>query len=106
MSEQSKIIDPAGRCVHAVVKRQIIGGLQSDVWMCSDCKEEFFHLDFTPAKIQVMEPRSTLRDQFAMAALMGQLSSERIPSDEGFKGFADIAELSYKIADKMLEARK
>jgi hypothetical protein len=41
-----------------------------------------------------------------MAALMGQLSSERIPSDEGFKGFADIAELSYKIADKMLEARK
>jgi hypothetical protein len=47
-----------------------------------------------------MEPRLTLRDQFAMAAMTGLLSD---PSSSGPDGAAMVA---YKYADAMLEARK
>ncbi len=48
----------------------------------------------------VMEPRMTLRDQFAMAALSGLLSD---PSSSGPDGAAMVA---YKYADSMMKARK
>jgi hypothetical protein len=107
MSEQTKIIDPAGRCVHDTVKRITIlsatgGERYDDVWMCSDCKVKFFLSDLLdPLKIKVMETSPTLRDQFAMAALTGMLAGNNGSLD--IKGDPDWA---YKYADSMLEARK
>jgi len=42
--------------------------------------------------------RTTLRDQFAMAALPAMLQAHQV--------FKDMAEDAYKIADAMMEARK
>jgi hypothetical protein len=50
--------------------------------------------------ITVMQPRLTLRDQFAMAALAGLLSD---PTSSGPKGCAEAA---YSYATAMMEARK
>jgi phosphopantetheine adenylyltransferase len=44
--------------------------------------------------------REQLRDQFAMAALTGCLASNTIAENK------EIAEMSYELADAMLEARK
>lgn len=49
--------------------------------------------------IQVVEPQATLRDQFAMAALIGLLAGSR-----SISGRAVLA--AYMYADEMLEARK
>jgi hypothetical protein len=51
--------------------------------------------------MNVMQPRATLRDQFAMAALTGMLAGNNGSLD--IKGDPDWA---YKYADSMLEARK
>jgi len=61
---------------------------------------EFDNLPLAQGMITVMEPRLTLRDQFAMAAMTGLLSD---PSSSGPDGAAMVA---YKYADAMLEARK
>ena len=53
-----------------------------------------------PVQFTVREPRATLRDQFAMAALTGLLSD---PTSSGPKGCATAA---YLYADAMMEARK
>jgi hypothetical protein len=53
-----------------------------------------------PVKFTVREPRLTLRDQFAMAALTGLLSD---PTSSGPEGCATAA---YLYADAMMEARK
>ena len=50
--------------------------------------------------MMVNEPRATLRDQFAMAAMTGLLSD---PTSSGPKGCATAA---YLYADAMMEARK
>ena len=52
-----------------------------------------------PVHLIVREPRATLRDQFAMAAMTGLLSD---PTSSGPKGCATAA---YLYADAMLEAR-
>ena len=53
-----------------------------------------------PVHVTVREPRATLRDQFAMAALTGLLSD---PTSSGPEGCATAA---YLYADAMMEARK
>ena len=53
-----------------------------------------------PVHFTVREPRATLRDQFAMAALTGLLSD---PTSSGPEGCATAA---YLYADAMMEARK
>jgi hypothetical protein len=50
--------------------------------------------------LTVTQPRATLRDQFAMAALAGLLSD---PTSSGPKGCAKVA---YEYADAIMEARK
>lgn len=52
-------------------------------------------------KERQLNDRLTPRDQFAMAALQGTLAA-----NVGWGRYKDLAELSYKIADVMLEARK
>jgi hypothetical protein len=47
--------------------------------------------------LQIMEPRATLRDQFAMAALSGLLADPN--------GSLDCTETAYKVADSMMKAR-
>ncbi|MBP3955350.1 hypothetical protein J8F10_08665 [Gemmata sp. G18] len=54
------------------------------------------------------EVRKTLLDEFAMAALQGQLASESKQFDQtnpSFSSFQDLAESSYLLADAMLAAR-
>jgi hypothetical protein len=45
------------------------------------------------------EPKMTLRDKFAMAAMQGIIST-------GYRGPMIISARSYEVADAMLEARK
>lgn len=113
MSERSQRVDPLGVCVHAVVERKWTDlGEATDTWLCVTCKAEFFHLDFSNhhAKIQVMEPYATLRDQFAMAAMTGMLGHHDLhstirnyPSADDWR--KNIAEASYRWADVMMKAR-
>ena len=53
-----------------------------------------------PVHFTVMEPRATLRDQFAMAAFTGLLSDPQVKAHE------TTAALAYKMADFMLNERK
>lgn len=48
-------------------------------------------------------PKLSIRDQFAMAAMQGQLSA--IDRDEDWNVF-DVSAIAYDMADAMLEARK
>lgn len=49
----------------------------------------------------------SLRDQMAMAALQGFLTTAGAPSLNGLQGYEDItAKASYKMADAMLKARE
>ena len=83
------------------------GVVHSEHWYCKDCQTEFFPLPkfFAPGPLTVMEPEATLRDQFAMAAMTGDMGN-----DDGV--FANsttdkrAAERYYQIADAMMEARK
>lgn len=103
MSERSQRVDPLGVCVHAVVERKWTDlGEATDTWLCVTCKTEFFHLDFSNhrAKIQVMEPYATLRDQFAMAAMQAVITHGTKFAD------ADIGKVSYEMADVMMKARE
>lgn len=102
MSQESQAIDPAGRCAHAAVERSFNGVEYMDEWICADCRERFYHLDFSNhrAQIRIAEPYATLRDQFAMAAMQAVITRDTKSPD------ADIAEISYVMADLMMEARK
>ena len=53
-----------------------------------------------PQMITAMQPRLTMRDQFAMAALAGLLSDHESSGPKG------CAEAAYNYADAMMEARK
>lgn len=98
-------------CHHEKVVRRDDG-----TWHCDYCEEEFFHLDLRPGKIQVMELAPTLRDQFAMAAMIadslqgGVIAAAYIGQGKTLKDeYPDVASGAaeyYKTADAMLEARK
>lgn len=101
-------------CKHDKVVRRPDG-----TWHCDYCEEEFYHLDFgLPGKIQFMPmPEvATLRDQFAMVAMIadsiqsavvsaayigqGKVLHGEYPGPEtGTKDY-------YATADAMLESRK
>ncbi len=60
---------------------------------------------FQPGRIMMQpEPYATLRDQFAMAALMGLLASGR--RDTSVEMIHENVPAAYKYADSMLEVRK
>lgn len=56
MSEQSKLIDPAGRCVHAKMERIVSGVTHTytNEWRCADCRKEYFDIDL-PADCLVID---------------------------------------------------
>lgn len=63
-----------------------------------------FSNDISRPLLTIMEPRSTLRDQFAMCALQGELSATRwAMRPEEMKA---MVKQSYDLADLMMEARK
>lgn len=51
----------------------------------------------------IAEKQSTLRDQFAMAALTGFCAN---PTSKDMEGGSFFAKIAYKCADAMMEARK
>jgi hypothetical protein len=93
-------------CAHLRVERFTVendGRVFEEQWRCRDCGTKFIALDSLfagPQKIQVMEPRKTLRDEFAMAALM----AAGYQINGGCSG--DAVAMAYKWADAMMEARK
>ena|ERR1700679_2440383 len=101
MSKQSQMIDPAGRCVHDRIERVGTERGYTNQWLCCDCREEFYHLDWnTPQKITIQEPYKTLRDEFAIAA-MQSLLSHNPNSDRKL-----LSQAAYFYADGMMEYRK
>jgi hypothetical protein len=112
-------------CTHTPVRRLINkrnDSLFEDKWECSECRAEFFRYDpyvppiiysttpeepgsdkFSSGKIQFIEPRVTLRDQFAMTALQGLLASCHGPALD-----RDVLQLGYSAyvyADQMMKER-
>ena len=89
--------------------------IEVNYWFKADGQREraitVVPLDWKNSLIQIqkahVEPEQlTLRDQFAMAALSGELASQG--GDAGYyseRSFKLLAENSYKIADAMVEAR-
>lgn len=96
-------------CAHVTVKRfdtSSKGKVFAEEWRCEDCGTKFFQVpDFSKdqGRITIMEPRSTLRDQFAMAAMQGILASCQGPA--WGKDVFPIGESAYAYADLMMEAR-
>lgn len=95
-------------CQHLeVIRHGVLPSGVLDRWTCKDCGAEFFPLDLTPGKIQVMEPHASLRDQFAMAALTGWLAA----GEAGIWNHTDdvlreVAQEPYRMADAMMKARE
>jgi hypothetical protein len=103
VSQRGGKMNDKPKCDHTkvVLRRKYNNVSYTDSWHCDDCEEEFFNLNLNQGKITIMpiEPNATIRDQFAMAALTGLLADPGVI----VKG---TAELSYKIADEMLENQK
>jgi hypothetical protein len=96
-------------CAHIHVERFTMendGKVFEEQWRCKDCGAKFVNLDSLfagPQTIKIMEPMKTLRDEFAMAALIGLVThfnafNEAVPEAA--------AKRAYEHADAMLEARK
>jgi hypothetical protein len=77
---------------------------------------EYINFDIKPSVLTIMEPQLTLRDQFAMAAMLfdsvqsGMIAAAYIAQGKRFDGAIpgpeEHAQEYYATADKMLEARK
>lgn len=96
------------KCQHLNVVRSIAAEKE---WRCVGCCQEFYHLGdigFPGEKITIMEPYATLRDQFAMAALNGCLSTGE--ADEFWvckdENRLTTAATAYSWANAMMKARK
>lgn len=96
-------------CTHVqVVRFQIenAGRVFEEQWRCKDCGAKFVNLDSFfagPQRIEVMEPIKTLRDEFAIAALVAIIGRGDMDKEMDVRPYCDDA---YTIADAMLEARE
>lgn len=65
MSEQSKLIDPAGRCVHARIERVVSGitHAYTNEWRCVDCREQFFDLDLAKSVAELQDNLRSISGQ-------------------------------------------
>ena len=109
MTDKATTVDPLRICPHIEVERQLDGAnprYYNEVWKCSDCGKEFDALlDVgSRGKIQVLEPHTTLRDQFAMAALTGLMTTvnAKVRADD----CVNASRLAYQLADAMLKLRE
>lgn len=104
----------SAECRHEKVVRR-----EDGTWHCDLCEWEFYHLDFgPPGEIQFtpMPEVATLRDQFAMAAMIADAIQSAVVSaayiGQGkilrgdYPGPETGAKDYYATADSMLEARK
>ena len=110
MSKESQILDPAGMCAHAAVIRVCTdeNTYYKDEWTCRDCKEQFFHIDWTQrGKITLAEPTPTLRDQFAMSVLNGWISCDASGTSywKADAQMEEVAHNAYAWANAMIKAR-
>ena len=108
-------------CAHTVVERFRIAKdskVFEEQWRCKGCGEQFYRLNFDDYRpqIQVMEPVKTLRDEFAIAAMISDAMSSAIIAaayigqgkifNGELPGPEDHAAQYYETADKMLDVRK
>ena len=82
-------------CGEDISPDDTINGLKTT---CPECRRLLAKQYFLTGRETPQPP--TLRDQFAMAALAGMLSSDR------WRGGQDTAVLAYEYADAMLKARE
>ena len=109
-------------CAHTIVERFRIAKdsrVFEEQWRCKDCGERFYRLNFDNFKpqIQITEPVKTLRDEFAIAAMIADavqsgivaaahIGKGKILVGDLIPGFAEGAVEYYEIADAMMKARK
>lgn len=97
-------------CAHMRVERFTVekdGRVFEEQWRCGYCGTKFVSLGSLfggPQQIRIMEPMKTLRDEFAMAALTGLISTAT--AKIGASDIRAVTFLSYQLADSMMEARK
>ncbi len=102
-------VEQRSACAHINVRRFQLannGRVFDEQWRCAECGLKFYTLPeiFPPAYIEIMPPIKTLRDEFAMSALIGMLSSTDPQADVSVN--LNTAQEAYKWADAMLETRK
>jgi hypothetical protein len=88
-------------CKHQNVTSHDSHGL---LWSCDVCGTEFIHSGLLPGKVTMrpMPETPTLRDQFALTALRGILSSP----EKAFSNIEEVATGVYLLADQMMKTRK
>lgn len=120
MNSQSQNYPTA--CAHIHVERFQIekdGKVFEEQWRCRDCGTKFVTLDNLfagPQNIEVMPEQATLRDQFAMAAMIADALSSAViavsylAQGNTFTGDypkpEEGVEEYFKTADALMEARK
>ena len=113
-------INDVGACAHLYVEHDTDehrGTVFGEHWRCRDCGTEFYPLPkfFPSGPITVMEPQATLRDQFAMAAMLSDALQSAIVAAayiaQGKRFDGDVPNLAtgvkehYEVADAMMKAR-
>jgi hypothetical protein len=109
-------------CAHIHVERFTVekdGRVFEEQWRCKDCGTKFVTLDSLfagPQQIRIMEPMKTLRDEFAMTAMLADAVSSalvaisytvqgKVLKDEP-DSLAQGANEYYAVADAMLKQRE
>ena len=69
-------------------------------------KQSDTHEIHTTVPLSFLDNKTSLRDQFAMAALTGLISRDENPYDPGYPDAVGLAGWSYVIADEMIKQRK
>ena len=99
------------KCDHSkvVLRRKYTDMSYSDSWHCDDCEEEFYCLGkafLQSGPLTIMEPRATLLDQFAMAAMQGLFSASADEFWINIQACQNTTAQAYEWADEMMKARK
>ena len=76
-------------------------------YSCAETRNSVSHLQAAESLHEISVNTPTLRDQFAMSALQGMLTTAGGPCLHGLDGIElQTATAAYRLADAMLEARK
>lgn len=80
---------------------------RTDAWSSQNRSSDSMERSNSVSHLQAAELLPTLRDQFAMSALQGMLTTAGGPCLHGLEGIElQTAAAAYRLADAMLEARK
>lgn len=89
------------------MKRKDADLINQSSYSCAETRNAVSHTQAAESLHEISVNTPTLRDQFAMSALQGMLTTAGGPCLHGLDGIElQTATAAYRLADAMLEARK